>query len=258
LDEPIQRDGRLLTDWGSCLGCRYPLRGLSSVTRCPECGRTFDAGDPRTMRLPRPPGWFVRRISRPVDRVTAWTPVAAFVLILWGARLPGWNNLSTSCGIIVWIAILIGHGAGMLLRALMVVCRALPRAVLVVDRSFQRRAAVMLFASALLLAFPLPTYIGFALSRGAFDRAAAKLLARPFLERPEGGRWIGLYYVDVIDRCPHGLEFSIRGLTTNVFPLHPAWGSDLGFIYKNEPGECVNHHPVGHHLGGNWYAAATR
>ena len=30
-----------------CLTCRYPLRAAES-TACPECGRAFDADDPRT------------------------------------------------------------------------------------------------------------------------------------------------------------------------------------------------------------------
>jgi hypothetical protein len=247
---PIDCDGRLLIDWAECLGCRYPLRGLSTATRCPECGREFDPSDPRTMRLPRPPGWFVRRMSRPVDRVTALTPIVAFGLILWGARLPGWNNLSTCCGLIVWLAILFGHGIEVFARGLLVACRVLPRAVLALDRSFQRRAAVMLLGSALLLSCPLPTYIGFALSRRAFDRAATELLAQPFLERPQGGRWIGLYYVDTIDRCPHGLEFRMQSGAWS-----DRWRWSAAFIFKNEPGECISHDATRDHLGGYWYTA---
>jgi hypothetical protein len=38
-------------DNGFCLGCGYALRGLSD-SRCPECGRTFDPFNSRTMRVP--------------------------------------------------------------------------------------------------------------------------------------------------------------------------------------------------------------
>ena len=38
-------------DNGFCLGCGYALRGLSDA-RCPECGRTFDPFDGKTMRVP--------------------------------------------------------------------------------------------------------------------------------------------------------------------------------------------------------------
>jgi len=37
----------------TCRGCGYALRDLPEP-RCPECGRTFDPRDPRTMRVP---GW---------------------------------------------------------------------------------------------------------------------------------------------------------------------------------------------------------
>jgi hypothetical protein len=40
----------LSIDNAVCLSCRYPLRGLPS-TRCPECGRVFDPGNPHTFRI---------------------------------------------------------------------------------------------------------------------------------------------------------------------------------------------------------------
>src|SRR5271163_1766704 len=38
---------------GLCLGCKYPLRGLTSH-RCPECGRPFDPAAPATYYSGRP------------------------------------------------------------------------------------------------------------------------------------------------------------------------------------------------------------
>src|SRR4051812_34313639 len=60
---------------GSCRGCGYALRGLSS-NRCPECGREFDPADRKTMNMGRRPGMIARRLARPLG----WPVLAAMLL----------------------------------------------------------------------------------------------------------------------------------------------------------------------------------
>jgi hypothetical protein len=140
--------------------------------------------------------------------------------MLWGARLPMWTNTATFCGLMLWISLVFGHGTTMIVRYLLVRGSALSPAVLRIDRRFERRALVALAVSLCVLLFPLPMYVGFALNRSAFDRAAAGILAQPFTQKPEG-RWVGVYYIDYIDRCPHGLQFSIR--TYDVLQRERRW-----------------------------------
>jgi hypothetical protein len=66
-----------------CLGCAYLLRGLADH-RCPECGRAFDPGDPRTMYVGLPMGPWAMRLFRPTGRSTAALGCVAAAAILWG------------------------------------------------------------------------------------------------------------------------------------------------------------------------------
>jgi hypothetical protein len=57
-----------------CLRCRYSLQGVSGT--CPECGQTFDPGDPRTWtRSPR-------RFTRPSLRSIAVLLLVMYVVLL--------------------------------------------------------------------------------------------------------------------------------------------------------------------------------
>lgn len=46
--DQIERPIDAVASW--CLGCDYPLNGLTE-NRCPECGREFNPRDPKSMRL---------------------------------------------------------------------------------------------------------------------------------------------------------------------------------------------------------------
>lgn len=59
-----------MPDYARCLGCDYPLRGLSEP-RCPECGRPFDPADPATVNLGRRIGRVGRFLLKPIGRPTA-------------------------------------------------------------------------------------------------------------------------------------------------------------------------------------------
>src|SRR5688500_9185665 len=72
---------------GLCLGCNYPLRGLSG-RRCPECGRPFDPGDPRTMNLGKPVGRVARYVMRPIGRPTVVAGALATAAVLFLSRWP--------------------------------------------------------------------------------------------------------------------------------------------------------------------------
>ncbi len=59
-----------MLDGATCLGCGYPLRGLSEP-RCPECGRTFDSADPFTIDS-------LASAQRRLRRALHWAPLAVW------------------------------------------------------------------------------------------------------------------------------------------------------------------------------------
>ncbi len=63
-------------DLAYCRSCGYLLRGLEAPF-CPECGTSFDPGDPTTYRTPLEP-----QTSRPVRLVSEGAVLLACVLIL--------------------------------------------------------------------------------------------------------------------------------------------------------------------------------
>src|SRR5580698_3388294 len=62
-------------DSAFCLACGYPLKNLPSA-RCPECGRSFDPADGRTMSLGRPLRPCQRRLLQPMG----WPTISLAVL----------------------------------------------------------------------------------------------------------------------------------------------------------------------------------
>lgn len=78
------------TDNAYCIACGYPLRALSS-NRCPECGRTFDPANPRTMIFGRPLRPWQQLLLRPVS----WPAITLALLATLGlVYLSGWPGLS--------------------------------------------------------------------------------------------------------------------------------------------------------------------
>lgn len=73
------------SDHRYCRGCRYILDGLASP-RCPECGRRFDPGDPKTF------------LTTP--RRVAVTPATLRILLLAAACIP----VELLCVSFVWYA----------------------------------------------------------------------------------------------------------------------------------------------------------
>src|SRR5438046_10691950 len=88
-----------------CLGCGYSLRGLVCA-RCPECGRSFDANDPWTLRLRDRPGWLLRWLMRRPSFVGRALPTIAVAALAWGTSTPGWSDFAARAGIIILAACL--------------------------------------------------------------------------------------------------------------------------------------------------------
>jgi hypothetical protein len=61
----------------TCLSCGYCLAGLVEC-RCPECGRAFDPGDPRTFKMGR---WSPRVVALAQGVCDAWRGVVRFIRI---------------------------------------------------------------------------------------------------------------------------------------------------------------------------------
>src|SRR4051812_952859 len=75
--------------YSRCLNCDYLLDGLDEG-RCPECGGTFDAADPRTVRQPGAAGTArvaVRRTGSAMSSTSAMT--IWLVLSTWAAAALG-------------------------------------------------------------------------------------------------------------------------------------------------------------------------
>lgn len=66
----------------TCRACGYALVGLVEC-RCPECGGAFDPDDPRTYRVPRPPGAWLDAILDGLARLFEWLWHVAVAAIRW-------------------------------------------------------------------------------------------------------------------------------------------------------------------------------
>src|SRR5438105_2001693 len=84
-----------------CLSCHYALRGLME-NRCPECGRAFDPGDPRTMNLGPRSRW-ARWLIGPLPTWVRRSMVVGSGMVVWGsALLPG----GVSVELIGWLILI--------------------------------------------------------------------------------------------------------------------------------------------------------
>lgn len=100
-----------VTSW--CLGCDYPLKGLTE-NRCPECGRVFDPGHPDTMRTAQTPGKIARWLMQPPKWPShSFTCLAALIMVASAAAPEGYFAL-TLISAYIWIVLL----PGWFLRAL--------------------------------------------------------------------------------------------------------------------------------------------
>ena len=261
---------------GLCWECGYSLRGLES-RRCPECGRPFDPTDPATMNMGRRVGWLTGWLMRPPGVVIYGLTALAIIVSLWGAATPGpggeyahyvlsrafspslrqqfWDHdlrYSEHTGRFV-LAVLAWAGV----LALWVL-RRVARGIAVRRLSRQKPATfaywrrwlvtpVVLGFTLLICRTPAPVWLGFALSRGDLDRAAAAG-ASPADE------WIGVY-PPVVWMAPQ----VFRGRVGEVW-VHVRY--DGGFVRSGdrpppEHGTDRWSNPVSRRfraMGGGWYA----
>jgi hypothetical protein len=98
-------------------------------------------------------------------------------------------------------------------------------------------AAAALVASG--LADPWPMAVRFGLSRAAFERKAAEVLAN---DTDQGGQRVGLYWVKRVEVVNAEVQF-----VTGTSIIDP-----VGFAYNPKRPPT---HPFYRHLDGNWYAA---
>jgi hypothetical protein len=69
-----------------CLGCQYDLKHLAQH-RCPECGKTFDPGDPATFDPSRTPIWSLK-----IDLFVLLASAAAPLIVLWALLGLAWGR----------------------------------------------------------------------------------------------------------------------------------------------------------------------
>jgi hypothetical protein len=231
-------------EYGLCLDCDYPLRGLATP-RCPECGRAFDPNDSWTMNVGRPMRRALRWLLRPPGRWTvAAAIVAAAVVVSDGNPGPTkWNR--TELGLVLWAVIGIAWAARSLLRQ--AVARVY-RQRLRYDPAAARRKVVAqwLFVVSVLCVYSgLPSYVRFFVLRPGLER-----VARAQLTAPSGGppvapaSWLGLSFRGG-RMCPHAVWFD-HGYRTIGYGPHRFGYSPQGPCRNN--GKFV-------HLFGSWYVA---
>ena len=192
---------------GLCLECNYSLRGLPDQ-RCPECGRTFDPGDPRTMNMGRPIGRGLRCCLRPVGRVHLGLTILSALLLLAGASSPAGYFLVLSAGMVGFLLL----GSWWFFRLAVATAVAgfyrQPGPHRATHPSWWLWAPSVALGTVLLLMLDVPAEATFRLSRPAMDRLARDVLATP--ARTEPDRWIGLYPARNIRVSDAGFQFEMR------------------------------------------------
>ena len=193
-------------DSAVCLGCGYSLRGLPGPM-CPECGRTFNPGDPKTFQDTSKP-WPWRREPGPPGRQHMVIVIAMTAIALATCSSPG-QSLGLSCAYLLVVPVL---GLALVVdyvRAIMTTIRAGPawRESLPSPRRIERAwwitpVCLALIASPML--YPWPAWIRFRVSQSAFERIVE---AGTTPSRPS----IGLYYVRDVQRLGNGVVYFETG-----------------------------------------------
>jgi hypothetical protein len=229
-----------LPDHAVCLGCGYPLRGLSEH-RCPECGRGFDPQDEHSYRTRRwqifaatPRWWHILGIS--LCTVLALTESARVP----GGVFPSVLEISGVCFVFVAVIALLGDYA-LRIHHCIRTRRYLPARG---KRHVPWRWVVTPVCVVILFSLGArppswPFRVRFALSRSAFERVEECFLAGEL--QNAGPQRIGLFHVEKIVELERGVP---------AFQVGTDWVDYIGFVHRTEPPSYGRAH---WYLGNSWH-----
>lgn len=191
---------------GHCRSCRYPLIGLDQH-RCPECGRTFDPDDPKTMYYLGAPGWLARHFLRPPGRLLEIATAIASLLMLYALTAPRICIIA----ILLFIPLLLGCALLWVMHLMIAAIVRLVRkdSLSGLAKQWRRYLVVPAIIALILLLgwLDIPDRLRFKLSQSAMDRLAQQVMADPNTAYPD--QWVGLYYAQDIEALPNGVRFLI-------------------------------------------------
>jgi len=189
-----------------CWGCGYSLRGLGE-NRCPECGRGFEPGEPRSYRLPgRAPAWVAWMAKAPGR-------VLISVYAVWAASALIASSETTNSGM---LAIAVGVSAfliGLTWVLHAVFALVSHRAYRLCSTEFRRDwhrwfAFPMIVGAVIAIAYArIPLDARFLISLPWFDDLADRATSENAATL--GGRWVGLFYVYDISVEENGVYFNV-------------------------------------------------
>ncbi len=223
-----------------CLGCDYPLLSLPE-NRCPECGRSFDPADPRTMRTSGSPGKVVQFLLTP----PGWpmfisVGVATLFSIVAGAA-PGGYSIVEVIAFMSWL----GAAVCWLFRVVLysILTSSYENTWQISDRTLKRWLVMplTLIITIALLVGHVPLYVAFWLSRSSME-ALAKEVVNGSKSNPPA-QWVGLFRVQNITNTETGMRFIVS---------HSGFLDRGGFEWSATalPEEGSEKRS---HLGGPWY-----
>ena len=226
----------------TCLECGYPLIQLTENV-CPECGRSFDPGDPVTMRCAENPRKWMRLAAPPTHIESALFIVLSLYALLTLSGPARWEGAMFCLGAFVGAPICLALLGIYFLRVVKCWNADGDRSPNHVAR--RRRWFVVPVAAVLVMsAFyrPWPLMLRFRLSRPAFDAAVKQVQAGHSIR----GRIVGLYYVDNVDM----IYYSSRPATVGFY-VGSSVADPVGFEFDPHPA-----HPHGYmciEVGPGWY-----
>jgi hypothetical protein len=196
-----------------CLGCGYSLAGLPE-SRCPECGRAFDAHDPRTFRDLREPRWrYWWRTAPPM-----WLMITALGVAAWASVVASRPTNPHLCPtpppavlvstlIIAVVTLLLLADIGMRLARVGLSKALLDKECRTTSRARFATLGLALTALLSLAVSSWPFQLRFWASSHSFRTEAVSFLTSG--ANSAGSRRVGLYHVKRIRRVPgpHGGVF---------------------------------------------------
>jgi hypothetical protein len=215
----------------TCLGCGYALRGLVE-SRCPECGRSFDRGNPATFNSGRQCGPVARWLLQPTRWVGRFSCVVAAVVVGVQVLLFLPVDLTLFIMALAWVALAGPYIFWSVIRRF--VCRwySQPTELLRKDQRARRKISRIVLIVGLVVYSQVPILISFRLSKSALDRYANHLYTDvPIVTPPANmNRWCGFYYVSGCHLSGNGVEMFVG---TRYMLYSPVGAEDWHFWHFN-------------------------